>query len=490
MLPPPQRNAALVIVGHGSTVNPDSSEPTWRHADEIRRRGIFQEVACCFWKEEPSMAEIYDTVESDLVYMVPNFISEGYFCQEVLPRELRVTPPQSTVEGKTVRYCDPVGIHPNMTRLLLKRAAEVAPDVPKEQTTLIIVGHGTSLNDNSTKAIRTQVELIRDGGHGFAEVLEAYMEEAPFIAEWDKLSSAPNVVVVPFFIADGLHSFQDIPVLLGIAADEGLAASQSDVFRNNPYHARERTLYYSSAIGTEELMADVILDQVAAFDEKHGAADGNPMQPVLTDWLLQQLQSGSCTVGQVLVKSKNAGYELRHHADIEVDPASLTMHHGSSAARQLSWLDDAGQFRGLKSAPSLKRGWLLEVTGIAELRLALDYFHPAAVGLAYQEAMGTLKPTPLRDCLGKQTGRYRFAGKVTDDEAMEAVATICDSATRCTRRIAWGLTAERPLYGPAEAEARTVNSQIPLLCKEACPLLIDQSRKVARERFLRENPPA
>ena len=55
------------------------------------------------------------------------------------------------------------------------------------------------------------------------------------------LDSAPNVVVVPFFIADGLHSFQDIPVLLGIAADEGVAASQSDVFRNNPYHARERT---------------------------------------------------------------------------------------------------------------------------------------------------------------------------------------------------------------------------------------------------------
>ena len=92
---PPQRNAALVIVGHGSTVNPDSSEPTWRHAEEIRSRGIFQEVACSFWKEEPSMAEIYDTLESDLVYVVPNFISEGYFCQEVLPRELRVTPPES-----------------------------------------------------------------------------------------------------------------------------------------------------------------------------------------------------------------------------------------------------------------------------------------------------------------------------------------------------------------------------------------------------------
>ena len=60
------------------------------------------------------------------------------------------------------------------------------------------------------------VELIAEGGHGYAEVLDAYMEEEPFIAKWDELSESPNVVVVPFFIADGLHSYQDIPVMLGI----------------------------------------------------------------------------------------------------------------------------------------------------------------------------------------------------------------------------------------------------------------------------------
>jgi sirohydrochlorin cobaltochelatase len=72
--------------------------------------------------------------------------------------------------------------------------------------------------------------------------------------------------VVPFFIADGLHSYQDIPVLLGIEKDTGLAASQRDVFRNNPYHLKDRTLFYASAIGTEPSFVDVIVDQVLAFD--------------------------------------------------------------------------------------------------------------------------------------------------------------------------------------------------------------------------------
>jgi sirohydrochlorin cobaltochelatase len=33
----PKPNSALLIVGHGSTENPDSSTPYFDHADEIRR---------------------------------------------------------------------------------------------------------------------------------------------------------------------------------------------------------------------------------------------------------------------------------------------------------------------------------------------------------------------------------------------------------------------------------------------------------------------
>jgi sirohydrochlorin cobaltochelatase len=134
----------------------------------------------------------------------------------------------------------------------------------------VIVGHGTALNDNSAIAAKEQVRRI--GAMGlYGEALAAYMEEPPLVAEWDRLTRCPNVLVVPFFIADGLHSYQDIPVLLGIE-EEGLpAASQREIFRKNPHAARGRRLYYASAIGTDPRMADVILDQVAAFDAAHGS---------------------------------------------------------------------------------------------------------------------------------------------------------------------------------------------------------------------------
>ena len=50
-------NSALLIVAHGSTVNPDSSAPTLAHAAAIRRRKVFADVECAFWKEEPSLRD-------------------------------------------------------------------------------------------------------------------------------------------------------------------------------------------------------------------------------------------------------------------------------------------------------------------------------------------------------------------------------------------------------------------------------------------------
>ncbi len=260
-------DSALVIVGHGSTVNPDSSGPTWDHAAEIVRRGVFGEVHCAFWKEEPSLRQVLHCVERREVYVVPNFISEGYFTQTVIPREFGLEGTSAEVGGHLVKYCAPVGNHARMTELLLKRAAEIAPGVPPLETSLFIVGHGTGLNDNSAVAAKREVERIRALGL-YAQVESAYMEEEPLIAKWDTFATQQNVVVVPFFIADGLHSYEDIPVLLGIASESpgAVSAAGESLFARNPYRLRGRTLYYASSIGTEPGFAQVILDQVAAFD--------------------------------------------------------------------------------------------------------------------------------------------------------------------------------------------------------------------------------
>ena len=58
--------------------------------EEISRRGIFGEVHCAFWKEEPSLRQVWHMIERDDVYVVPNFISEGYFTRTVIPRELEL----------------------------------------------------------------------------------------------------------------------------------------------------------------------------------------------------------------------------------------------------------------------------------------------------------------------------------------------------------------------------------------------------------------
>jgi sirohydrochlorin cobaltochelatase len=261
--------SALLVVGHGSTVNPDSNAPTWSHSREIQRRKIFAEVQCAFWKEEPSLrdARFFFTDETMReVFVVPNFISEGYFTQTVIPRELELKG-RLTIRpnGQIWKYCEPVGNHPAMTELLLRRAREIAPDIPPAETTLLVVGHGTALNDNSAIAAKREVEKIRALG-GYASVQNAYMEETPLISDWARLTTTPNVVVVPFFISDGLHSYQDIPMMLGIEPGPTATASERTIFRRNPHQLHGRALYYASAIGTEPQFAEIIVAQARAFD--------------------------------------------------------------------------------------------------------------------------------------------------------------------------------------------------------------------------------
>jgi len=267
-------HSALLIVAHGSTVNPDSSAPTLAHAAEIRRRKIFAVVECAFWKEEPSLRDaifLFDPESIRQVYVVPNFISEGYFTQTVVPRELelngRVT---KRPNGQVWKYCEPVGNHPMMTELLLKRARDVAPDVDPTEASLLIVAHGTDLNENSAVAAKREAEKIRACGK-YATVLNVYMEEPPLVSDWQKLTKTRNVVVVPFFISDGLHSYEDIPRLLGIVVAAGVdrgqpgsappATAVREIFLHNPYTIDDRSLFYAPSIGTDPGFAEIILEQ-------------------------------------------------------------------------------------------------------------------------------------------------------------------------------------------------------------------------------------
>jgi sirohydrochlorin cobaltochelatase len=264
-------DAALVVLGHGTVLNDQSAAPVFQHAAELRRRKMFAEVREGFWKQEPQVKKILTEIVSPRIFIVPLFISEGYFSTEIIPQELGFNFPDNlslVTRHSSLFYCRPVGSHDLMTKVILARADEVVkqypfPRMPKNaDTTLFIAGHGTEKNENSRKAIERQVALIR-ALNLFAGVHAIFLEESPRIADCFQIARTRNLVVVPFFISDGLHVVEDIPVLLGEPErlmKERLAAGQPTW--RNPTEKNGRLVWYSPSVGTEPLLADVILERV------------------------------------------------------------------------------------------------------------------------------------------------------------------------------------------------------------------------------------
>jgi len=275
-------NDALVLVAHGSTVNAQSSAPTRRLVEEIASRNIFGEVACAFNLEEPKIDDAPRIVSAQRIFVVPVTISQGHFTEETIPFRLKLCtkgqcdcpvgechyPRAKKVDGKQIYYCKPIGTHESMTEVLCARAVDIVarhpfPRAPKPaEIALFIAGHGTKKNANSRKAIEAQVHSIRARGD-YADVQSAFMEEAPFIADCFKATEAKYLVMVPFFIADGLHTVEDIPVLLGESAKrvkERLESGQSTW--RNPTERQGKLMWYSEAIGSEPHLPDVILERV------------------------------------------------------------------------------------------------------------------------------------------------------------------------------------------------------------------------------------
>jgi sirohydrochlorin cobaltochelatase len=263
-------DAVLVVLGHGTELNENSAAPVRQHAAELRRRRLFREVREAFWKQEPQIKTVLAEISAPRVFIAPLFVSEGYFAGQVIPRELGFENANRTLNTREsqIHFCAPVGTHDSMTHVILSRADGILkafpfPRAPRQSdTTLFIAGHGTEKNENSRKPVERQVELISGLGV-YADIHAIFLEEAPRIPDCYAMAQTKNLVIVPFFISDGLHTQEDIPVLLGETKKnvaQRLTAGQP-VWRN-PMERAGKLVWYTAAVGTEPGMADVILERV------------------------------------------------------------------------------------------------------------------------------------------------------------------------------------------------------------------------------------
>ena len=208
--------------------------------------------------------------------------------------------------------------------------------------------------------------------------------------------------------------------------------------------------------------------------------------------------------GQILIqKEEGAGFVLLHRDDASLD--RLQIYREAKDAIEIAKYDDAGNYRPLKTAPNLRRGWRLELATVGELRRALDYFYPGRLAVFAAWKSSYLKTTALRETLDRQSGMYRVAAKISDQQINDLVADFCRSDSGCLRTILWkrdrnGAIASTKLpnekfdsaYDQMMAacsrrpagDARASHSEaatVPLLCQEACNLLVAKCRKVVKD---------
>ena len=205
-----------------------------------------------------------------------------------------------------------------------------------------------------------------------------------------------------------------------------------------------------------------------------------------TQELERWLRSGGTRIGQLSVLPAGAAWELRHSEDAGRD--GLVTFFKWEEARTLANLDDSGAYRALKTAPSLRHGWRLVLPDVHAVRLALDYFYPAMLGMWLAHQRGEVTPVELRETLGRQTGMYRITQKLTDEQAQRLVAKQCRTNGGCLKTILWRISADVsiPLLPPEKFRVdATPSDALPLLCQEACNILVAAARKLVKD----ESPP-
>lgn len=120
----------LVIVGHGSQLG-HYRKVMEEHKKRIEETGIFDEVEIAFAarKRKPSPDEAIRNMKSNIIFVVPLFISYGLHVTEDLPEMLGFPKGEGRKEGvfdgKKVIICEPIGEDKLLTLAILNSAFRI-----------------------------------------------------------------------------------------------------------------------------------------------------------------------------------------------------------------------------------------------------------------------------------------------------------------------------------------------------------------------------
>ena len=209
---------------------------------------------------------------------------------------------------------------------------------------------------------------------------------------------------------------------------------------------------------------------------------------MITDELTYLIQQGYQSIGELeftrLADSSSGDKYLLFHQEDRNHLRDARVYKKVTDAREIAKYDRYGNYRPLKGAPNLPRGWVLELPDIDSLRRALDLFYPGAVGTFLAFKRNATRAIAFRDTVNRQTGMYRVTKKITTAEAERLVSSECCSEYKCLRTILWSIEPDgrqdflpKSKSDPDYDQTGAGRIGLPFLCLEPCNLLVAAARR-------------
>lgn len=185
------------------------------HAIALRASGRYDHVGLSFL----SLEEKAPLLPPGDVYLMPLFMSNGYFVKARIPEMFGLEHGRRQETQRNVFQCEPLGTDPSLANVISVMAGEVIQkaDYDKRAIHLLLVAHGSGKSPASREAARMQQQALASRRE-FADVSIAFLSERPYLDKWlrEQRDVKTPLVVVGLFSANGPHATVDVPEILHI----------------------------------------------------------------------------------------------------------------------------------------------------------------------------------------------------------------------------------------------------------------------------------
>ncbi len=204
-------------------------------------------------------------------------------------------------------------------------------------------------------------------------------------------------------------------------------------------------------------------DETSVRDRYAALADG-----IVHEW-------GQLRVTATITDRGARRYDVRHVDDADGAVEALERYDDPLDARDVVTFDEDGRYRPLKTAPTLRSGWVFPELDHRDVYETVETIYPATVANWHREREGRLDVDHWRETMERQSGIYGVVKTWDRGEGYEHVnwvAEACCADSQCLKRREWEYDEETDL------DVDGGDGAFP--CREPCSMVVSAARRWTR----------